>query len=142
MDATVGNLGFLPYLSRIPLNSMKAASPFCSVKFMELIVVAETEHQGQDAPTYTDTIIATLRERFVVLDKTLGVKTAHRSFDEYFHFAPDETEGRFIYDLGNRQGLASWRMRSMNSACNTANPRDIRSRSNQSRNRLTQSLRR
>ena len=47
---------------------------------MEPIVVNELEHQGQDALTYTGAIIATLRERFVVLNRSLRVKTANRSF--------------------------------------------------------------
>jgi PAS domain S-box-containing protein len=61
------------------------------------------EQHVQDALTYADNIIATLREPFVVLDKSLRIKTANRSFYQNFHVTPEETQGRFIYDLGNGQ---------------------------------------
>ena len=57
----------------------------------------------QDALTYADNIIATMREPFVVLDKSLRIKTANRSFYRHFHVTQEETEGRLIYDLGNGQ---------------------------------------
>ncbi len=61
------------------------------------------EHLVDDALAYADNIIATLREPFLVLDQTLRVVTANRSFYETFHVAEVETQGRFVYDLGNRQ---------------------------------------
>lgn len=61
------------------------------------------QNAGQDAPTYADSIIATLREPFLVLDKSLQVVTANRSFYQRFQVAPEETQGRFVYDLGDRQ---------------------------------------
>ncbi len=44
-----------------------------------------------------------MREPFVVLDKSLRVRTANRSFYRNFQVSPEETEGHFIYDLGNGQ---------------------------------------
>jgi PAS domain S-box-containing protein len=61
------------------------------------------EQHVRDALTYADNIIATMREPFVVLDKSLRVKTANRSFYRNFHVSPEETEGRFLYDLGDGQ---------------------------------------
>ena len=61
------------------------------------------EQTVQDALAYADNIIATLREPFVVLEKNLKVVTANRSFYQNFHVTPEETQGRFIYDLGDRQ---------------------------------------
>ncbi len=40
----------------------------------------------QDALTYADNIIATLREPFVVLDKSLRVRTANAAFYRDFQF--------------------------------------------------------
>src|SRR5579862_5563896 len=57
----------------------------------------------QDALTYAENIIATLREPFVVLDKGLRVRTANAAFYRDFHASKDETEGRFVYELGNGQ---------------------------------------
>src|SRR5580700_10672010 len=53
------------------------------------------EQQLADALTYADHIIATLREPFVVLDKTLRVQTANQAFYHTFHAEKEETEGRF-----------------------------------------------
>jgi PAS domain S-box-containing protein len=61
------------------------------------------EQQVQDALTYADNVIATLREPFLVLDKSLRVKKANRAFYRTFHVSQEETEGHYIYDLGNGQ---------------------------------------
>ncbi len=58
---------------------------------------------SQDALAYAESIIATLREPFVVLDKSLRVRSANAAFYRDFHASKEETEGRFIYDLGNGQ---------------------------------------
>jgi PAS domain S-box-containing protein len=57
----------------------------------------------QDALAYAENIIATLREPFVVLDKSLRVRTANSAFYRDFHVSKEETEGHFVYDLGNGQ---------------------------------------
>ncbi len=57
----------------------------------------------QDSLNYAESIIATLREPFLVLDDELKVRTANRRFYEVFEVAPEETESQFIYDLGNQQ---------------------------------------
>ncbi len=61
------------------------------------------EQLAHDALAYADNIIATMREPFLVLDHTLRVVTANESFYENFHVAQSETQGQFVYDLGNRQ---------------------------------------
>ena len=48
-------------------------------------------------------IIATLREPFLVLDRTLRVRIANAAFYRTFHASEGDTAGRFIYDLGNGQ---------------------------------------
>ncbi|MEP7009802.1 MAG: PAS domain S-box protein [Acidobacteriota bacterium] len=63
-------------------------------------------HQEQilaSAASYTASIIATLREPFVVLDRDLRVKTANRAFYEAFHTEADVTEGQLLSELGNGQ---------------------------------------
>ena len=60
-------------------------------------------HELQHALAYAENIIATLREPFVVLDKSLRVRTANTAFYRDFHVSKEETEGRFVYDLGNGQ---------------------------------------
>ena len=57
----------------------------------------------KQALAYAENIIATLREPFVVLDESLRVRTANAAFYRDFHSSKEETEGRFVYDLGNGQ---------------------------------------
>jgi len=52
---------------------------------------------------YSNNIIATLREPFLVLDKSLRVISANRSFYATFEVAEKDTIGRPLPDLGNRQ---------------------------------------
>jgi PAS domain S-box-containing protein len=56
-----------------------------------------------DALAYAEAIVATVREPLVVLDGDLRVRTASRSFYQAFRVEPEQTEGRLLYDLGNRQ---------------------------------------
>ena len=60
----------------------------------------ESEHR---ALGFTQAILDTLREPFVVLDSELRVCMASRSFYRLFHVSSDETEGRILFDLGNGQ---------------------------------------
>jgi PAS domain S-box-containing protein len=48
-------------------------------------------------------VVETVREPLVVLDAGLRVRTANRSFYETFRVHPKETEGRHLFDIGNRQ---------------------------------------
>jgi PAS domain S-box-containing protein len=60
-------------------------------------------HELRLALAYAESIIATLREPFVVLDRNLQVRTANVAFYRGFRASKEETEGRFVYDLGNGQ---------------------------------------
>ena len=48
-------------------------------------------------------IVNTVREPLIVLNDTLKVVTASRSFYQSFQVTPEETVGRPIYELGNGQ---------------------------------------
>ncbi|MBU1568139.1 MAG: PAS domain S-box protein [Proteobacteria bacterium] len=52
---------------------------------------------------YAESIINTVREPLLVLDQNLRVVTVSRSFYDFFKVKPEETVGRLIYDLGNKQ---------------------------------------
>ncbi|MCF8044187.1 MAG: PAS domain-containing protein, partial [Desulfarculaceae bacterium] len=55
------------------------------------------------ARNYAESIVATVREPLLVLDRDLGVVSANRSFYDFFKTRPGETEGRLVYELGNGQ---------------------------------------
>jgi len=71
--------------------------------FRDITQRRKTEAALEKALVYTDDIIATLREPFLVLNVDLRVKTANRAFYDSFHVTEGETENRLVYDLGNGQ---------------------------------------
>ncbi len=71
--------------------------------FRDITERRKVERALDKALVYADDIIATLREPFLVLDGNLRVKTANHSFYDSFHVSKEETENRFVYDLGNGQ---------------------------------------
>jgi two-component system, chemotaxis family, CheB/CheR fusion protein len=52
---------------------------------------------------YAQSIVETAHESLLVLDQELRVKTVNRTFYKTFRVSPEETEGQFLYDLGNGQ---------------------------------------
>ena len=61
------------------------------------------EAQLQDALTYAEMIVDTVREPLLVLDKDLRVRSANRSFYRTFQVSRQRTENEFLYKLGNGQ---------------------------------------
>ncbi|HEX4966197.1 MAG TPA: chemotaxis protein CheB [Thermoanaerobaculia bacterium] len=56
-----------------------------------------------EARDFADAIIETVREPLLVLGEELRVERANRTFYETFRVRREETEGRFLNELGNRQ---------------------------------------
>ena len=52
---------------------------------------------------FAEAIVETVREPLVILNQNLQVMKANKAFYETFRAAPEETEDRLIYDLGNGQ---------------------------------------
>jgi PAS domain S-box-containing protein len=57
----------------------------------------------EDARAFAEGIVETVREPLLVMEADLRVKTANRSFYQTFRVTPSETEGRSLFELGNRQ---------------------------------------
>ena len=53
--------------------------------------------------TYISSVVDTLHESFLVLNKDLKVISANRTFYIFFQVTKEETEGKKVYELGNRQ---------------------------------------
>jgi len=53
--------------------------------------------------TFAEALIENARESVLVLDEGLRVTLANRAFYQIFQVSPEETKGRMIYELGNRQ---------------------------------------
>ena len=57
----------------------------------------------QEIETYAQNIGDTIRDPLLILDRDLCVKPANRSFYKTFQALPEETEGRFVNELGDGQ---------------------------------------
>jgi two-component system CheB/CheR fusion protein len=55
------------------------------------------------AQEYAESIVAAVRESLLVLNGSLRVQSASRSFYQTFKVTPGETEGRLFFELGNGQ---------------------------------------
>jgi two-component system, chemotaxis family, CheB/CheR fusion protein len=53
--------------------------------------------------SYAESIVATIREPLIILDKDMRVRTANRSYYKKFRSTEEETEGKSFYLLGNKQ---------------------------------------
>ncbi len=53
--------------------------------------------------TYIRSVVDTLREPFLILDKNLRVLSANKTFYSVFRVNREETEGKLVYSLGNGQ---------------------------------------
>ena len=63
----------------------------------------QLETEIQDAREYAENIVETVRRPLVVLSSDLKILTANTNFYETFRVTPEETIGKYIYDVGNRQ---------------------------------------
>jgi len=57
----------------------------------------------QDARVYAESIVDTVQESLLILDKDLRVISANSSFYKTFQVSPEETLNKFIYDIGSGQ---------------------------------------
>ncbi|MGA2771017.1 MAG: chemotaxis protein CheB [Bryobacteraceae bacterium] len=65
-----------------------------------MLIDIDAAKRGLD---FAEAIVETVREPLVILSQNLQVMKANKTFYETFRAAPEETEGRLIYDLGNGQ---------------------------------------
>src|SRR3989339_252579 len=70
-------------------------------KAMEIIKAAEQQIKYER--DYSESIIGTIREPILVLDRDLRVVSANRAFYGTFKVKEKETEGNLVYELGNGQ---------------------------------------
>lgn len=73
------------------------------ITFQDIDPLKRGLQAAQEARDYAEGMIETVREPLVVLDSDLRVLRATSAFYETFLVSREETEGRFLYDLGNGQ---------------------------------------
>lgn len=96
------------YLMRIlPYRTIENAIEGAVLTFVDISEQKNTQERlaqlTQKAQELQQYIVETIREPLMVLDGDLHVFTANSAFYQYFQVNKNDTEGRFIYDLGNGQ---------------------------------------
>jgi PAS domain S-box-containing protein len=89
--------------SAAPIRNSAGVVAGVVLVFREVTERRRQEKAVQNALAYANDIIASLREPFVVLDKSLRVQTANASFYRTFHVTRKETENQLLFELGNGQ---------------------------------------
>jgi two-component system CheB/CheR fusion protein len=73
----------------------------------ELIIVNQELYDRNEqlnlSRLFAESIVTTIREPLIVLNHNLQVRSANKSFYTKFNTTPGETEGRLLFDLGNKQ---------------------------------------
>ena len=71
----------------------------------ELIIInqelLDKQEQLNASRYYAESIVSTIREPLVILDKTLKIKTANSSFYKVFNIDEKDTEGKLFYEIQN-----------------------------------------
>ena len=80
-------------------EELQSSNEELTVVNQELISLNE---QITTARRYAESIVATIREPILVLDKNLRISSANKAFYSTFNIQKNETEGFLIYDLANR----------------------------------------
>ncbi len=71
--------------------------------FTEISELKKVEIEASEARAFAESILATLREPFLVLDGDLRVASANSAFYKTFRASPEETEGVPVFQLGSHQ---------------------------------------
>ncbi len=109
------------YLTRIqPYRTLDNVIDGVVLTFTDISKRIQAEAAVQDARDYAESIVNTVREPLLVLDSSLKVVSASRSFLQKFQVAAEDTVGRQIYELGQRQ----WNIPKLRELLETILPRD------------------
>ena len=89
--------------SAAPIRDEQGRVAGCVLVFRDISERRRAERIAEDALHYAESIVDTVREPMLILDAQLRVVTVSRAVCRMFHVTPEETQGQFIYDLGNGQ---------------------------------------
>ncbi|MCX6701394.1 MAG: PAS domain-containing protein, partial [Methanomicrobiales archaeon] len=88
--------------------------------FTDITALKAVESEVRIARDYAQSIVDTAREPLVVLNGTFEVVSASRAFYQTFNVTPEETRGRVLYTLGDRQ----WDIPKLHELLETVLPKD------------------
>jgi two-component system, chemotaxis family, CheB/CheR fusion protein len=97
------------------------------ITLSEVTRLKQAEQQLRYEKSYAERVIETVRHPLLVMDSQLRVLSANDAFYETFRVAPNDTIGRQVYELGNRQwDIPLLRMLLEEAICKEPTIRDFR----------------
>jgi two-component system CheB/CheR fusion protein len=91
------------YLARImPYRTLNNVIDGVVITFTDITELKQAKNLADDARTYAENIVETVREPLLVLDPGLRVRSANNAFYRMFQVDASQTLNRPLYDLGNR----------------------------------------
>ncbi len=70
---------------------------------VDIDVLKRSEQRTKVALDYAESVIETVRQPLLVLNSSLQIERANRSFSRVFHVSPAELQGKSIYEIGGGQ---------------------------------------
>ena len=121
LEREVHTLNGSAYLARIqPYRTLENAIEGVVLTFNDITEHVRAEANVREARELAESIVDTVREPLIVLDGTLRVVLASRSFCNFFRVTAEDTVGRQLYELGERQ----WDIPALRELLETILPRD------------------
>jgi two-component system CheB/CheR fusion protein len=109
------------YLARIqPYRTLDNVIDGVVLTLTDISMRAEAEASVQAARQLAENIIDTVREPLILLDEGMTVVSASRSFYQRFQVRPENTIGRGLFELGDKQ----WNIPDLRELLETILPRD------------------
>jgi two-component system CheB/CheR fusion protein len=92
------------FLVRImPYRTLENVINGVVLTFSDITALKDVEARARAASVYAQSIVDTVREPLISLNDRLEVVSASRAFYQKFNVKPEETVGRTLYTLGDRQ---------------------------------------
>ena len=95
--------GFWYFMRILPYRTIYNTIDGAVITFIDITERKGLEQMEKDSRIYAQSIVNTVQESILVLDKDMRVISANRSFYDTFQVSPEETENKLIYDIGNGQ---------------------------------------
>ncbi len=92
------------YLARIlPYRTIDNVIDGVVLTFTDITVIKQAQETAQSAREYSECIVDTITQPLIVMNGKLEVVSANRSFYSAFRVTPQDTVGRYFYEIGERQ---------------------------------------
>ena len=109
------------FLVRImPYRTLENVIQGVVLTFNDITAFKIFEEEVRQARDYAQSIVDTVREPLIIMDGDFKVISAGRSFYQTFQVKPEETVGRGLFDLGDRQ----WDIPRLRELLETVLPKD------------------